>query len=351
MKNNNKKPFLSVIVPVYNAETYVSQCIRSIQLQTWTDLEIIIIDDGSTDNSSHICNMFAQNDKRIMVYHIPNKGSVHARKMGVKYASGKYIGFVDSDDWIDSIMYQQMCSSALQNDADTVICDVFRYVNNDKVLKWTQFYPAGIYTQKDAKDTIFSTMLYTGTYYEFGFLPCVWNKIIRKDVIERYIYQIDEKITIGDDVCLTLFCLWQSEKIVYLKNQYLYFYRDTQNSITKQSYICQIEHVINLLDYLDQEILNVDKDKILRKQFEYYVTLMVSNVIFELYSGKIYHKKQREHILDLLRACHSIKKMEKNYQQMKLPNMIMRAMDILYQPRRFSEIRMFLNIFTNALKK
>lgn len=350
MSKNQQCPFLSVIVPVYNTEAYISQCIESIRSQTWIDLEIIIIDDGSTDGSPHICDLYSKKDARIKTYHTPNKGSVHARKLGIKHAKGTYIGFVDSDDWISPTMYQQMCASAYLHSADTIICDVFRYTNSGETLKWTQAFLAGVYSKKNSLDTIFSSMLYTGVYYEFGFLPCVWNKIFRKELIERYVYQIDEEITIGDDVCLTLFCLWRSNKIVYLKDQYLYYYRDTQNSITKRNYVDQFEQVIRLLNYLEQEIVKVDIKDTLRKQYEYYTTLMVSNVIFELYKSRVFRKEQRTHILSALKTCHSVEKIEKTYSQMNLPSITLRALDLIYHPTLLSEIKLILSMFKNTVK-
>jgi glycosyltransferase involved in cell wall biosynthesis len=99
---------ISIIVPVYNVEQYLDKCIQSIVQQSYKNLEILLIDDGSTDNSSYICDSWAEKDKRIKVFHLKNSGVSHARNTGLAVASGAYIGFVDADDWIDVDMYQSM---------------------------------------------------------------------------------------------------------------------------------------------------------------------------------------------------------------------------------------------------
>ena len=103
-----KQPALSVIVPVYNVEKYLDRCIRSIAGQTYTNLEIILVDDGSTDHCGEICDEWSRKDTRIQVFYKKNGGLVSARKAGLKTASGQYIAYVDSDDWIEENMYERM---------------------------------------------------------------------------------------------------------------------------------------------------------------------------------------------------------------------------------------------------
>ena len=114
---------LSVIVPIYNTGIYLHKCIDSILEQTFYDIEVILVDDGSTDNSGGICDNYERKDSRVVVIHKKNEGVSVARNMGIKAARGEYIGFVDSDDWIDSDMYKDMYRLALDNAADIVMCD------------------------------------------------------------------------------------------------------------------------------------------------------------------------------------------------------------------------------------
>lgn len=111
---------ISVIVPVYNIEHYISECLESILNQTYTDLQIIIIDDGSTDGSGKICDEYAKKDKRIQVIHTDNYGPGHARKEGLQYARGEYVGFVDGDDRIQPQMYEELLREIEETGADFV---------------------------------------------------------------------------------------------------------------------------------------------------------------------------------------------------------------------------------------
>ena len=115
-------PEISVIVPVYNVEPYLRQCIESIQNQTFQDLEIILVDDGSTDGSGKICREYEKNDQRIRVIHKVNGGLGDARNVGLDVAQGGYIGFVDSDDFIDADMYELLYKNAISHKADISMC-------------------------------------------------------------------------------------------------------------------------------------------------------------------------------------------------------------------------------------
>lgn len=117
-------PFLSIIVPIYNTEPYLNMCLDSILRQEFVDFELILVNDGSTDNCSVICDEYAEADTRITVIHQANSGAVSARKAGLSVAKGQYIGYVDSDDWIEVDMYKSLCNAARDFDVDIVICDI-----------------------------------------------------------------------------------------------------------------------------------------------------------------------------------------------------------------------------------
>jgi len=116
------KPSISIIVPIYNAELYMDKCIQSIINQTYSDIEIILVNDGSTDKSMKICNSYAINDSRVVVINKPNGGVSSARNSGLKIANGDYIGFVDSDDYIDPRMYEELLTAIIKNNADIAEC-------------------------------------------------------------------------------------------------------------------------------------------------------------------------------------------------------------------------------------
>ena len=115
---------ISVIVPVYNTEKYLDRCIQSVLAQTYTNWELLLIDDGSTDSSGTICDQYAAEDNRIRVFHKENGGVSSARNLGLDNAKGEWITFVDSDDWVEPSMLKELLAIALDNDADYVYCDL-----------------------------------------------------------------------------------------------------------------------------------------------------------------------------------------------------------------------------------
>ena len=116
---------ISIIVPVYNTEAYLPQCIESLICQTYKDIEIILVDDGSTDDSLRICDGYQKKDVRIKVLHQKNAGVVNARKAGLYMAAGEYIAFVDGDDWVEPDMYECMYQKLFEQDVDVVMCGRF----------------------------------------------------------------------------------------------------------------------------------------------------------------------------------------------------------------------------------
>ena len=123
---------VSIIVPVYNTGEYLYKCLDSIIDQNLQEIELILINDGSTDNSAEICDRYSEKDKRVRVIHKKNEGVSIARNVGIRAAKGEYIGFIDSDDWIEKEMYQDMYYHAKNKEADIVMCDVCTVYDNNK---------------------------------------------------------------------------------------------------------------------------------------------------------------------------------------------------------------------------
>ena len=120
--NDSERDLISVIVPVYNVEPFLDRCMQSILRQTYRNLEIILVDDGSTDASAQLCDDYARKDGRVKVLHKTNGGLSDARNAGLELASGAYIGYVDSDDWIEPDMYEQMHRACVENNARIAVC-------------------------------------------------------------------------------------------------------------------------------------------------------------------------------------------------------------------------------------
>ena len=170
----NPMPKLSVIVPVYNTEKYLRDCVDSILAQSFPDFELILVDDGSTDGSGAICDECAARDSRIRVIHQQNSGATVARRSGVRIAQGEYVTFVDSDDWIDKDMYRIMLA---WEPADVLICNMYKYTN-------TGLYEIRGYIDPGSYDTwaliakFYSTMLFDYDQCQPALPPSLCNKLI-----------------------------------------------------------------------------------------------------------------------------------------------------------------------------
>lgn len=154
-------PKVSVIVPVYNAEKYLQECVDSILRQTLTDLELILVDDGSTDTSPALCDRYAEQDARVKVIHKPNGRAASARNAGIRAASGGYVAFVDSDDWVSPEMYEKM----LDTDADVTLCDYVRFQGKTETPFTQPSVNAGFYDKAQMREKIYPHLVMDGIEY------------------------------------------------------------------------------------------------------------------------------------------------------------------------------------------
>lgn len=218
---------LSVIVPIYNAEKYLNKCLTSIVNQTYCDLEIILVNDGSTDESLAICKKYEQDDDRIVVINKRNEGVVRARKDGIRIARGEYITFVDADDWIDITTYEKVYTEK----ADIIsygLTEEYEYYSKSKTDKIGQ----GLYDKKEIDTKIIPTMLSSVTFFEFGLLPNLVCKLIKKSLLLETIDDVSDNVTIGEDVDFFFRTVYKAES-VSIKTDTLYHYRQHQKSMMR----------------------------------------------------------------------------------------------------------------------
>lgn len=227
----NTVPFLSVVVPAYNVESYIRECVDSILKQSFSDFEVILVDDGATDMTGEICDAYADSDKRVRVLHKENGGLVSARKAGIDKARGLYIAYVDGDDWIAPNMFEELCGCAEREKADIVIAD-FICAYNSRSEFLTQNIKAGSYSGKELTESVYSHMLCSGEYFSFGFQPSVCGKIIKKEILCENQMKVDEHIKLGEDAACFYPCLLAAERVCYLKEHYFYYYRMRDTSIS-----------------------------------------------------------------------------------------------------------------------
>ncbi|MEH7129316.1 glycosyltransferase family 2 protein [Neobacillus drentensis] len=223
-------PKISVVIPVYNVENYLHRCVDSVLNQSFQDFEIILIDDGSKDKSGKICDEYAQIDKRIRVIHKENARVSAARNDGIKSAKGKYISFIDSDDWIDPGMYQEMVNKAEELDLDFIMCDYKKRENNYE-FKRTQPIRGGYYSKEDIKNELFQCLI---MLEDVEYPPtnsncvCLFNLLFL--ITNNLSY--DEDIHYDEDTIFGSKVLYHTTKFYYLKNHYYYNYFYNQNSTT-----------------------------------------------------------------------------------------------------------------------
>lgn len=221
------EPFLSIIVPVYNAGQFLEKCIRSIEGQTYRDMQIILVDDGSTDGSAELCDRHGAEDSRITVIHKPNGGLVSARKAGLKAATGAFIGWVDADDWVEPDYFGQMVQAQRESGADIVAAAHFHDIGTGSG-KVCNAFPAGIYI----REQLLPQLIYSGKFFEYGLQPHVYTKLIRKEILDKTQMAVDDRICAGEDAAVVYPSVVEADKVC-MADICGYHYVQRQGSITK----------------------------------------------------------------------------------------------------------------------
>ena len=270
MKDTNNignQPKISVIVPVYNVQQYLDTCISSIWSQTYREMEIILIDDGSKDESGSICDKWAQMDSRIIVVHQENKGLVNARKAGLSRATGRYIGFVDGDDYIDKQFYEHLIDSIQECDVDFVHSGFVE----DKFQHQSVVAPdRKLYSDNDKEEILKHCIFF---HQEPGNIitPSIWSKLYRADFIKKCYSIVPEDQSYGEDLLCLCKCILESNRFLCIDNaEYHYLVREDSMShimsvrkIAKEAML--MERIMDLLgeyglmsdmkDYMEDELL------------------------------------------------------------------------------------------------
>lgn len=225
------EPLISVIVPIYNVESYLEKCMRSICNQNYKNLQIILVNDGSTDKSLDICRNFKKEDSRICVIDKKNGGLISARKCGMKYAIGEYVSFVDGDDWIDLDMYECLVQQACIYGYPDIISfgHIEEYESFANRIK--NNFPEGLYDTA-SKDFQVSDAIMTDIFFQWKILPNLANKLIRFDIVSSEMEKVPENIVFGEDAVCTYLCIRKSR--TFLNIDYCpYHYRQREGSIVK----------------------------------------------------------------------------------------------------------------------
>lgn len=246
------QPKVSVIIPVYNIENYLGQCLESVCNQTLKEIQVIVVDDGSTDGSAAICKDFAARYPDVLEYYYKeNGGSASARNMGLDHARGEYIGFIDSDDWVEPDMYEKMYSTAIRQDVDMVFCRAFE---EECPGAYEYIFPReGRFTLEDMKKEIFPYLLpcvtEKGNFRNLRW--CNWLRICRRSIIEDNHIRFFDKSRRCEDLGFSVACTINSRSYYYL-NESLYHNRPNAASKSRNYSKAMWKSIRELMKYLRQ---------------------------------------------------------------------------------------------------
>nr|WP_297308290.1 glycosyltransferase family 2 protein [uncultured Flavobacterium sp.] len=241
-----KMPLISVIVPVYNTEKFLIQSIESLLAQSFENFEIILINDGSTDNSDEICKSFEKKDKRIRYYKQENRGIGAVRNRALKLIKGDYVIHVDSDDYVEPDFLECLHKKIVDMQADLVYCDFYRFNDN---LKWIDKQYSNL-TSDDIIQKILTESFFGG----------LWNKLIKTSVFIDNDIQISENLSMYEDLLFVVQVLTNCNKICYV-NKPLYNYRENLFSISYNRNLKTFESAFFVIEQLEKKFSTVSQNQ------------------------------------------------------------------------------------------
>lgn len=283
-------PLLSVVVPVYNAEKYLCNCLDSLLSQDFSDFEIILVDDGSTDESGSICDRYASEQAHVTCLHQENGGHTSARQKGFLASRGQYVTFVDSDDWTSPDMYPKMCQAIDDTRADIVICD-HTAVMPDKEEICRNLFSPGFYDKARLEKEVYPYMLFSGTYFKYGIAPNLWNKLFRRELLQNHLFHVPNDIIVGEDALVTYGCILEASSICFIDEAF-YYYRSNTGSVSRLEVpATRLQENRKVFDIL-QQIIDIPKHPYMEKQLDYYVVYQ-SLLTYELIFKNMTHLSSR----------------------------------------------------------
>ncbi len=286
----DNKPLISIIVPVYNVENYIRRCVDSLINQTYNNLEIILIDDGSPDNSGAICDEYKQRDSRVKIIHKENGGVSSARNVGLENASGEYIGFIDADDYIDTQMYEVLYRSLSDNDADMAM-GIYAQENSKG-----EFIPHYVGEKSEVLDR---AQTIAQMLKQVKYTCSLWDKLFSAKLIGDT--RFDETISHNEDLLFVYQLMKNSKKAVYTPKP-MYYYCNNEQSASRVSFSDKNTTMLKA-----QTLVLEDIKENVPEIYDVALTEYVKTTIFNLtaiaksgYSNKEYTEKLRKIVKDNL---------------------------------------------------
>ena len=247
---------VSIIVPIYNVEAELRKCVSSILAQTYKDIEVILVDDGSPDNCGAICDEFACKDARIVVIHKENGGLVNARKSGLERSTGRFISYVDGDDWIEEDFIQNLIDCQQKYNVDIVAAGFSKDIG-DISDEHANVIPSGLYDKQRMIAEVYPRMICAGPYFYFGVCSYVWNKLFKKELLYDCQMAVDPRISIGEDTSVVYSVLLKSNSL-YISDNASYHYYQKAFSMLKS--MGSLEKEKEKIGWLNNYLVNSLKD-------------------------------------------------------------------------------------------
>ncbi len=266
-------PKISIIVPIYKAESTLLRCLDSLKAQTFTDFEVLMVDDGSPDRCGEIIDEYAAKDSRFKAYHKPNGGVSSARQFGIDHACGEFTIHADPDDWVEPTMLEALYGKAKEEDADMVICDFFE--NTYKGQKYIKQQPSAL---------DHNTVLHDLFHHLHG--SC-WNKLIKRDCYSKYNVSFPVGISFCEDKYVIAAILKNGVKVSYLPCAFYHYIRDDKGSLSMRYTDRTYEENLHLRDLFDSLLGDTPLYEEVHLQHSY----MILSKAF--YGGKSYYSSAR----------------------------------------------------------
>ena len=282
------QPKISVIVPVYKAEKYLHRCIDSILAQTFTDFELILVNDGSPDNSGAICDGYAAKDNRVRVFHKKNGGVSSARQFGLDQAQGEYIIHADSDDWVEADMFEELHKQAKEKHADMVICDY--YVNYSGHQELSKQKPSALDHETVLKELFISLN------------SSCWNKLVKRACINKYSVKFPKELSFMEDGYFNAAVLKNPIKVSYLPKAFYHYVLGTNENSICDSFNSKGNYSVDAYNY---DRMLYEKFTTLLKVTSAYDTaeaFIGYNLVIRAFNGGIFSSK------DFKNRCKKFKK-------------------------------------------
>ena len=294
---------VSVVIPVYNMEKYLERCMNSVLAQTLKELEIILVDDGGSDGSVAMCDKYAKEYDNVKVLHKKNGGLTSAWKAGSELAEGNYIGYVDSDDFIEPDMYEKLYEEAEKENADIACCGLRHIYESGDHEEWNEQmeFPEQVFTVDTLKEQVFPVLINDGSFMGRHLQPNRVTKIVKRELVVKNLSMCDDRVSIGEDFQFSLCMFLDAKKVVIVKDFYPYYYYMNNSSMTMkydEKYMKKIKIMKENLCRISDEKAAYDlKQQILND----FLCLTVLHV-----KGGIYKKKNapyKEHKADMKKVC------------------------------------------------